>query len=80
VNKRFLFLTGGLVAILALSTPSQAGSTIVIVNSTLDPIPAGVLSITELDVSFTAPTVPFSALTLLTPTTARGLPSVAQTT
>jgi hypothetical protein len=72
VNNRLPFLAGGLVAILAFSTPGQAGSTIVTLNSTLNAIPPGVLSVTELDVTFTAAAEPFAGETLITPTTATG--------
>jgi len=71
MNKRLLFLAVGLLAMLAFSTPSQAGSTTVTVNSTLNPIPGGVTSITELDVTFTAAS-PFTGLTLVTPATGTG--------
>jgi hypothetical protein len=71
--KRFLFMAVGLLAILACSTPSHAGSVVVTANSTLgSPLPAGVTTITELDVTFTAAASPFTELTLTTPPPAGG--------
>jgi hypothetical protein len=72
MNQRLLSLAAGLLAILPFSTPSLAGS-IVFINSTLGPpIPAGVTTITELDVTFTPAASPFSDLTLTTPPSAGG--------
>jgi hypothetical protein len=66
--KRSLVLAAGLLAILALAAPSQAATTRVTINSTLGPpIPAGVTTITELDVTFTPAASPFTGLTLTTP-------------
>jgi hypothetical protein len=66
--KRLLFLSVGLFAIAAFSTPSRADLTEVTATSTLGPpIPAGVTTITELDVTFTPAASPFTGLTLTTP-------------
>jgi len=71
MTKRSIFLIAafGLMAILASGTPSQAGS--VTLDSMLNPIPSGVTSITELDITLTA-TVPVSGLTLVTPLPSTG--------
>jgi hypothetical protein len=66
--KRSLFLAAGLLAVLALAAPSQAETTRVTATSTLGPpIPAGVTTITELDVTFSSAASPFTGLTLTTP-------------
>jgi hypothetical protein len=66
--KRSLFLAAGLLAILALAGPSQAASTRVTVDAQLGPpIPAGVTTITELDVTFTPAASPFTGLHLTSP-------------
>jgi hypothetical protein len=68
MSKRLLFLSIGLFAIAAFSTPSRADLTEVTATSTLGPpIPAGVTTITELDVTFTPAASPFTGLTLTTP-------------
>jgi hypothetical protein len=73
MNKRLLFLAIGLLAILASSAPSRAGHTLVTANSILGPpLPAGVTTITELDVTFTPAASPFADLTLTTPPPAGG--------
>jgi hypothetical protein len=73
MNKRLLFLAAGLLAALAFSIPSQAGSIRVTANSTLgSPLPAGVTTLTELDVTFTPAASPFSNLNLTTPPPATG--------
>jgi hypothetical protein len=73
MNKRLLFLSVWLLAIPASSMPSHAGSTVVTANSILGaPIPSGVTTITELDVTFTSAASPFTDLTLVTPPTAGG--------
>jgi len=74
---RLAFFLACAVAVLSNSTivtPSHAGSilgSIVTVNSELSTIPAGVTSITELDVTFTG-IPPLSDLTLVTPRTSTG--------
>jgi hypothetical protein len=69
MSKRSFFLIAalGLIASLAFGTPSQAGSTVTL-NSTLEPIPSGVTSITALDITLTG-TVPIvsGSLDLVTP-------------
>jgi hypothetical protein len=73
MSKRLLFLSVGLFAILAWSTPSHADLTQVTDNSTLGaPLPAGVTTITELDVTFTPAASPFTGLTLTSPPTLGG--------
>jgi hypothetical protein len=73
MTRRLLFVFVGLSAILAFSTPSHADLTQVTANSVLGPpLPAGVTTITELDVTFTPAASPFTDLTLVTPPTASG--------
>ena len=73
MKKRLHLLAVGLFAILALSTASQAGLTTVTDNSLLGPpLPTGVTTITELDVTFTPAASPFTNLTLVTPPTLGG--------
>jgi hypothetical protein len=72
--KRSLFpaLALGVLAFLIPSAPSYAVSTFVTVNSLLMPIPSGVTSISELDVTFSALAAPFPDLNLTTPPTSKG--------
>jgi hypothetical protein len=73
MTRRLLFLSVGLLAILASSTPSHADLTLVTANSILGPpLPSGVTDITEIDVTFTSAASPFTDLTLVTPPTAGG--------
>jgi hypothetical protein len=73
MKTRLLFQFMGSLAILACATPSRAGSTLVTANSILGPpLPAGVTTITELDVTFTSAASPFTGLTLVTPPTVGG--------
>jgi hypothetical protein len=73
MKKRLHLLAVALLAILTPSTESQADLTTVTDNSLLgSPLPAGVTTITELDVTFTAAASPFTDLTLVTPPTLGG--------
>ena len=73
MSRPWLCLAWAIAAIanLTIATSSQAGPILVTVNSELSTIPAGVTSITELDVTFTG-IPPLNDLALVTPKTSTG--------